>query len=320
MRRIALASTLLLVAGATGCALVSGLDGIGTCQGACDDAAIGADASADAPPDGAAADSGPSDGGIGDSAPLPDSGPPANCTSPAGACVASLPQSWTLLSTGMSCPNNFTTQALVSNPQASNGSCACSACTVSNPGCSSTVSWSSGNGNCQNDSGQITTGSCKNITQGTNLKLTAQPTGQCGATPSGKPGQLTTSSFIACTPPPACQEDLCSGKLGLPVCVVRSGYYDTCPQGFNKRTFVGASASASCACDCQNTSTCNITGAVYPQANCGGGGAAIINDNGQCNAVSAASVTLAVSLGTTSCQASASSQTSMTSGQTVCCK
>jgi hypothetical protein len=135
------------------------------------------------------------------------------------------------------------------------------------------------------------------------------------------PGSLQSTAVTACTPPTACQEDLCTGKLGLPICILRSGHQDNCPQGYSKRQWVGSSGSASCRCNCNVTGGCTFTGSLYTQAGCQGVPSSLMA-SGNCTqrGVSTLSFKGSTSVGSPSCNASGSGTASLNNEQTLCCK
>ena len=307
------------VALASGCALVSGLSDVGVCPGArgCDDAGASADGSSG---DGSNADVQPADTGVQDSG--WEAGPPVPCSTSPGACVASLPPGWSLVTTGGTCPVNFTPGTFVTGATAPPNACSCSCSVTTTPTCPSMFSYSEGGAQC----GQAlmgATGQCIKLSDHY-VQMTA-PSPSAGACSANviAPSPNKTTTF-ACTPPTACQEELCLGALKLPSCIVHDGTAQ-CPAPFNTKTTVGTGATVDCSggwCTCSMSSaTCTVNGASYPQG-CQSQGVAFAA-NGQCNALpnDYIKVTLQLSGGTCNpSNASFNGQATLTGTKTLCCR
>ena len=310
--------------GVAGCGLVSGLGDLDVCTSGCDAIDGGGDGgnNLDAGPilDGAtdqAVDAEKDTGVV-----IADSGPPPACSTPPGVCVQGIPQGWTLVSSGASCPASFTAKTYVANPTSGNGTCGCQSCSLTTSPTCGAVPWQTGStSQCGGSSGSAQTGVCLNVS-GSYVQLdppNAQG-GTCSVTASGAPSVITTN-VVACTPPTACEEELCTGALGLPICIVQPGHVP-CPFFFPKVQRVGSSASGSCNCSCNVSGICSANVSTYSGAACSGG-ASMLSVNGNCsNQLLGPSmrVNSTLLIKSTCNNGSPSASAALVNEQTICCK
>lgn len=309
----------LLAAGlASGCALISGLSDVGVCASGCDDG--GADvASGDAKPaDGQSMDvqdSGEPDTGW-------EAGPPVPCSTSPGACVAGIPPGWSLVTTGGTCPMNFNPGTFVTGATAPPNACGCACSVATMPTCPATFSYAEGP-SCATTGLTANAGACFKLSDAY-IKMSAPSAsgGSCSPNRSVKVAATKTTTF-ACTPPTACQEELCLGTLqGLPSCIVHEGAAQ-CPAPFQKQSTVGTDATIDCSqgsCTCSLSSSCATTGAAYSQG-CPGQGTAFQAD-GVCHMLpnDYVKVSFQPSAQCNVNQATFNGQANLTGTKTLCCR
>ncbi|AKU98951.1 hypothetical protein AKJ09_05615 [Labilithrix luteola] len=235
------------------------------------------------------------DGRDGSSPSKPDatSGPggPGPCSSTSTACISGLEAGWTPVafatSRTASCPTDYATADVVTNANVADGACSCT-CETSKtdpPSCAhGTMASATGtNGTCS-VSGPVPVSdtSCTSlplplsVNANVNAKLTAVPfyPGTCTAGINKDETKVTSSAARVCTPPPACNEDVCAGDVpsGFSACIAHEGDV-ACPTTgpFVKRTLAGASADLTCGgCStCKNSASCGVaTVRLYGDATC----------------------------------------------------
>ncbi len=172
-----------------------------------------------APNDGAPVDATPQETGQ-------ESGPPQPCSTPPGACVAAVPNGWTLVAfdaTGAAtCPANYVGAATISEPQAGSGACDCSCAVTSSPTCESGTlqRYISTDQSC-NQTGVTfnvngagcnalgNTGPLSSYSKSTALGPTG---GTCSTGAVSNEAAVTTQAGRACAPPTECEEDLLLGQ------------------------------------------------------------------------------------------------------------
>lgn len=231
-------------------------------------------------------------------------GPPVPCSTDSGACTSTLQAGWTPIAFATSrtnaCPSNFTADDVVTNPQIQSGACTCDCTPVTAPSCA--IGSLTGTFGATNQCGGGTNGPYSITSDGecydwgnvalsayhdwTKLGLTA---GTCTSAPTLDSNKVATDAVRACTPPPQCAEDVCSGSppAGFSSCIVHDADL-ACPSGpFTARTVVAVSVQFACSsCSaCANTGTgCgNAQIDYYATTNCTGSLATDAVD-GKCDA------------------------------------
>lgn len=231
-------------------------------------------------------------------------GPPVPCSTDASVCTSGLQTGWTTIAFATSrttaCPSNFTAEDVVTNPKIQSGACTCDCTPVNAPSCAignltGTYGATSACGGGNNSFNITSDGECYDL--GGSFSLAAfhdwnklgLTAGTCTSSPTLDTNKVSTDGVRACTPPPQCAEDVCTGSppAGFSSCIVHDNDV-TCPPGpFSTPTVVAASVQFDCGtCSgCTNTGTGCGTAQVdyYANANCAG---SLTTDNvdGKCDA------------------------------------
>lgn len=286
-------------------------------------------------------DGGASDTNLADVVAAQNDVDPGVCSADASACndTTVVPIGWvpTIFSTTvLSCPNGFTGNKLLGDPQIQPNACSCTLGTFAKPVCD-TVQHSNGM-QCGSLNGQpdltfsggcgTSTGSLVNAEQ-----LTAVPAsgGSCTANASADSSKLTTPTIVDCKAD-ACPQNVCAGiaPSGYLPCIKFTGDV-ACPATgiFKTKHTVGTSMVLNCgpACSCTASGTCtNGSVTFYAQPGCSGTGVKLFADglcitNSNNNGFGYQSVGYATVMTPTYTPAVTGSPTVIASGQeTVCCK
>ena len=290
-----------------------------------------------APNDGAPADATPQETGH-------ESGPPQPCSTPPGACVAAVPNDWTLVAfdaTGAAtCPGNYVGAATVSEPQAGSGACDCSCAVTSSPTCESGTlqRYISTDQSCNqtgvtfnvNGSGCNVLGNTGPLSSYSKSAALGPTGGACNGAAVSNKAAVTTQPGRACAPPTECEEDLCSGKgpSGFATCIETDGA-QTCPAGWSATTTLAGDgfdlACSTCGCDLAGTTCSNATLTFYADTQCQSSLAALSVD-GQCDGDPASGKTpnswSYQATTNTACNATGpkSATVTLTNAKTICCK
>ena len=220
-------SALLLVALLSGCALVSGLSSVTTC---------------DRDPCG-------SDGG--DGSVQSDS---ATC---AMSCTGALPADWTPVTSGTSCKPGLTTATLFTG--ALGAACPCTCAVKTLPPCTLgvTVPGFYGSSSCTTPVSYASSG-CQMGFAVVHAYERAEGPEQNGAAclPDTTPSNaVMKSTLTVCTAPPSCSGAICGAGR---VCGMHAGDV-ACPTGYPKKQLGGSDVNVTCACG-----ACSATGSCAP--------------------------------------------------------
>ena len=242
-------------------------------------AACGIDLTGTAEPEAGASSTGSGGDGAIDGGALPTA-----CATLDVSCLGALPSIWKPIALGgPSCSAGFTAAALVTNPSAGSGACACGACRpVNSFTCTGTTAISGGD-NCGDSpianarSGVCTPARAQHL-EGAPPKATGMVT--CLA-PNDAGSGATADPLTACIPT-SCSAEFCGGSSR---CVVAEGER-ACPSGFTLRAHAGVAADPGCppcACNAGPPGTCTGTVTGYESNNCGAGGTVKTYAVGTCN-------------------------------------
>jgi hypothetical protein len=195
------------------------------------------------------------------------------CTTPPGACVASVPAGWTIALLGSGnvapCPQGFAAADGTLPPQATGPACACS-CTLSTPPVCDhgtlQLFFGTAATNCSLPE-SVTVNGCTALQTPTYPYLKANPLpltgGACLTSGGVNAASVSAPATRTCAAPTACQEEVCQGRApaGFSACIFQDGA-QTCPAPWVKSTTVVGGYTTTCpACgSCTVTGSC--TGAV----------------------------------------------------------
>ena len=213
----------------------------------------------------------------------------AACMTLDASCLGALPAGWqpvSIASGASGCGIGFQEAALVVNPRAAAGACACGACLpVGSFTCTGTVAVSGGN-TCDDPPianavpGACTQASAQHI-RGTPPK--AGGTVDCVAPNDAGSGATSTDALSLCVP--GCDADFCASASR---CVIAEGE-QACPSGFQLRAHAGTSADPGCppcACEAGAPGTCGGMITAYSSNDCAATGTVNAYAVGTCNTFS----------------------------------